>query len=130
LNDAYKGEVKTEDFVVQSGAQVVTAIAAGSLDVCNAGSSPIVVGYANGVKMTMPYLEKVITDSEALVVRKEAGITKIEDLKGRKIGLPFNTSVHFAMLAAHDQVGMGPGDVELLNMKPDQIVAAWQRGQL
>src|SRR5690554_5190681 len=64
LNDAYKGEVKTEDFVVQSGAQVVTAIAAGSLDVCNAGSSPIVVGYANGVKMTMPYLEKVITDSE------------------------------------------------------------------
>lgn len=130
LNEAYDGKVETKDFVVQSGAQVVTAIAAGSLDVCNAGSSPIVVGYANGLKMSLPYLEKVITDSEALVVREDRGIASVEDLRGQKIGLPFNTSVHFAMLAVLDLAGMNAADVELLNMKPDQIVAAWKRGDL
>lgn len=130
LNSAYSGKVTTKDFVVQSGSQVVTAIAAGSLDVCNAGSSSIVVGYANGVKMSMPYLEKVITDSEGLVVRSSEGIGAATDLKERKIGLPFNTSVHFAMLAVLDNAGMSTSDVQLLDMKPDQIVAAWDRGDI
>ena len=29
----------------------------------------------------------------------------MKDLKGKKIGMPFNTSVHFAMLAATEERG-------------------------
>lgn len=119
--------VKVEYTTVRAGSQVITAIAGGSLDLCNAGSSPMVVGFANGVKMTMVYIEKYITDSECLAVRKGKGINKLEDLRGRRIALPFNTSVHFAMLAALDTVSMTAADVELLNMKPDAIIAAWRR---
>ncbi|SRR5579883_97806 len=124
---ALGGNVEIKDLVIDSGAQVVTAIAAGSMDMCNVGSSPIVVGYANGVDMSMVYLEKVITDSEALAVRNGLGIGSLKDLKGRKIGTPFNTSVHFAALAALKSAGLKPTDVELINMKPDTIVAAWKR---
>jgi len=112
---------------INSGAQVVTTIAGGSLDLCNAGSMSIVVAYANGVKMKMVYIEKYITDSECLVVRKGKGIKKLEDLRGRNIALPFNTSVHYAMLAALDTVHMTNADVKLIDMKPDAIVAAWKR---
>src|SRR5690606_16176114 len=127
---AFEGKAEVRDMVVQSGAQVVTAIAGGSLDICNAGSSPIVVGFGNGVALSMVYIEKYITDSESLIVRKDSGITKLEDLKGRRIALPFNTSVHFSMLAALNSVGMKGTDVELVNMKADSIVAAWKRGDI
>ena len=124
---AFGASVKTEYVTVGTGAQVIAAIAGNSLDICNVGSSPMVVGFAQGIKMSMVYVEKYITDSECLAVRKDAGINSLKDLKGKKIGMPFNTSVHFAMLAALKTVGLGASDVTLINVQPASILATWQR---
>ena len=124
---ALGANVKTDYVTVGTGAQVIAAIAGNSLDICNVGSSPMVVGFAQGIKMSMVYVEKYITDSECLAVRKDAGINSLKDLKGKKIGMPFNTSVHFAMLAALKTVGLNASDVTLINVKPDSILATWQR---
>jgi len=106
FSKALGGNVKTDFVTVSGGPQVIAAIAGNSMDLCNIGSSPMVVGFAQGVKMSMVYVEKYITDSECLAVRKDAGIGGMKDLKGKKIGLPFNTSVHFAMLAGLKAAGM------------------------
>jgi taurine transport system substrate-binding protein len=119
--------VKTDFATVGSGAQVIAAIAGNSMDICNVGSSPMVVGFAQGIKTSMVYVEKYITDSECLAVRKDAGINALKDLKGKKIGMPFNTSVHFAMLAGLKTVGLTASDVSLINIKADSILATWQR---
>jgi taurine transport system substrate-binding protein len=119
--------VKTDFVTVGAGSQVIAAIAGNSMDICNVGSSPMVVGFAQGIKMSMVYVEKYITDSECLAVRKDAGINSLKDLKGKKIGMPFNTSVHFAMLAALKTVGLNASDVTLINVKADSILATWQR---
>jgi taurine transport system substrate-binding protein len=124
---ALGANVKTDYVTVSTGAQVIAAIAGNSLDICNVGSSPMVVGFAQGIKMSMVYVEKYITDSECLAVRKDVGINSLKDLKGKKIGLPFNTSVHFAMLAGLKTVGLSASDVTLINVKPDSILATWQR---
>lgn len=124
---AFGGAMKTDYVTVSSGAQVIAAIAGNSLDICNVGSSPMVVGFAQGINMSMVYVEKYITDSECLAVRKDARIDSLKDLKGKKIGLPFNTSVHFAMLAALKTVGLSASDVTLINVKPDSLLASWQR---
>ena len=124
---ALGANVKTDYVTVGTGAQVIAAVAGNSLDICNVGSSPMVVGFGQGIKMSMVYVEKYITDSECLAVRKDAGINSLRDLKGKKIGMPFNTSVHFAMLAALKTVGLGASDVTLINVKPDSILATWQR---
>ena len=124
---AFGPDVKTDFVTVGGGPQVLAAIAGNSMDVCNVGSSPMVVGFAQGIKMSMVYVEKYITDSECLAVRKDAGINTLKDLKGKKIGLPFNTSVHFAMLAALKTVGLAASDVNLINVKADSIQATWQR---
>jgi taurine transport system substrate-binding protein len=117
----------TEFVTVSAGPQIVAAMAGNSMDMCNIGSSPMVVAFANNLKMSMVYVEKYITDSECLAVRTDAGIGSLKDLKGKKIGLPFNTSVHFSMLAALDTVGMKASDVTLINLKPDSILATWKR---
>lgn len=119
------------DFVtVRAGSEVLSAMAGGSLDMCNVGSSPMVVGYANGVKASLVYIYKNIIDSEALVVQKSAGIGKVADLKGKRIGLPFNTSVHFAALAALKNAGLGLADVQLINMRADTIASVWARREV
>jgi len=124
---AFGGNVKTDFVTVSAGPQVLAAIAGNSMDVCNVGSSPMVVGFGQGIKMSMVYVEKYITDSECLAVRNDVGITSLKDLKGKKIGLPFNTSVHFAMLAGLKTVGLSVSDVNLINIKADSIQATWQR---
>ncbi|MBB5214475.1 ABC transporter substrate-binding protein [Parapusillimonas granuli] len=128
--EALGSGVKTDFVSVSAGSQVLAAIAGNSMDLCNIGSSPMVVGFGQGVKMSMVYVQKYITDSESLVVRNAAGIGSLRELKGKSIGLPFNTSVHFALIAALESMGMGPGDVRLLNIKADSIQAAWRRGSI
>jgi taurine transport system substrate-binding protein len=119
------------DFVtVRAGSEVISAMAAGSLDMCNLGSSPMVVGYANGVQASLVYIYKNIIDSEALVVQNSANIKKLADLKGKRIGLPFNTSVHFAALAMLKSAGLGMNDVTLINMRADTIASAWSRREI
>lgn len=119
------------DFVtVRAGSEVISAMAGSSLDMCNLGSSPMVVGYANGLKASLVYIYKNIIDSEALVVQNSANIKKLADLKGKRVGLPFNTSVHFAALAALKTVGLGPTDVTLINMRADTIASAWTRREI
>jgi taurine transport system substrate-binding protein len=125
------GEKEKVDFMtVSSGAQVIAAMAGNSLDVCNLGSSPMVVGFCNGLKISMIYVEKIITDSECLAVRNDSGIATLKDLKGKSIGLPFNTSVHFSMLAALKSAGLQVTDVKLINMRPDSIAATWRRKEI
>jgi taurine transport system substrate-binding protein len=121
---------KADYLTVRAGSEVIAAMSGGSLDLCNLGSSPLVVGYANGAPVSLVYVYKNIIDSEVLVVQNSSGIKSLAGLKGKKLGLPFNTSVHFAALAALKTAGMGMGDVTLINMRADAIAAAWARREI
>jgi taurine transport system substrate-binding protein len=125
------GDKVTVEFVgVSAGPQILTAMAANNMDLCNIGSTPLIVGFANGLPVSMVYVHKIVKDSECLAVRTDAGIGGLQDLKGKKIGCPFNTSVHFAALAALKTVGLTAKDVTLVNLRPDAVVAAWQRKEI
>ena len=122
------GEKTKIDFIsVGAGPQILTAMAGESMDLCNIGSSAMIVGFAQGLPVSMVYMHKVVKDSECLVVRNDAGIKELKDLKGKKIDCPFNTSVHFAVLSALKIAGLGASDVTLINLRADAILAAWQR---
>ena len=112
---------------VTAGPQILTAMAANNMDLCNIGSTPLIVGFANGLDVSMVYVHKIVKDSECLAVRNDSGIATLKDLKGKRIGCPFNTSVHFGVLSAIKTVGLTAKDVTLVNLRPDAIVAAWQR---
>ena len=127
FQQAFGNRARAQFVDVSSGVQIITAMAANSLDMCNIGSSPMVVGFAQGLRISMVYVQKVITDSECLVVRKDSGIRGPKDLAGRTVGLPLNTSVHFAMLAMLKGAGVPASSVRIVNMRPDTVLAAWRR---
>jgi taurine transport system substrate-binding protein len=124
---AFADRAKVNYAAVSAAPQIIAAMAGGSMDLCNIGSSPMVTAFASGLKVSMIYVQKYITDSECLAVRNDAGIKRLEDLQQKTVGLPFNTSAHFAMLGALKLAKLKPTDVKLINMKPDAIVAAWKR---
>ncbi|MDX7421526.1 ABC transporter substrate-binding protein, partial [Klebsiella pneumoniae] len=73
-------------------------------------------------------LASQLGNSEALVVKKN--ITKPEDLIGKRIAVPFISTTHYSLLAALKHWGIKPGQVQIINLQPPAIIAAWQRGDI
>ena len=44
--------------------------------------------------------------------------------------MPFNSTTHFHTMVALDQARLNPADVQILNMRPPEVRAAWQRGDI
>jgi taurine transport system substrate-binding protein len=114
----------------ESGAKVITAMASGDVHLSLAGSSPIAAGVSRGLDVELIWIVEDIASAEALVVRDGSGIMAPQDLKGKKLGVPFVSTTHFHTLFALEQFGINPKDVKILNMTPPNIAAAWERGDI
>lgn len=113
-----------------SGAKVMTGMASGSVDIASAGSSPIAAAVSHGVEVELVWILENIADAEALVVRDGAGIIEPADLKGKRLAVPFVSTTHYHAMFALEQFGLTEKDVQLINMQPNTIAAAWQRGDI
>jgi taurine transport system substrate-binding protein len=114
------------------GADVNIAFVAKDLDIGALGSSPLARGLSP--PLSIPYAVAIVLDvagtSEALVARNGARIATIADLKGKRVATPFASTAHYALLAALRQNSMSPNDIQLINLEPQAILAAWERGDI
>ncbi|MGV2292796.1 taurine ABC transporter substrate-binding protein [Trinickia sp. YCB016] len=113
-----------------SGADVVRALASGSVQLGEAGSSPIAAGLSQGVDISLFWILDNINDAEALVARDGSGVTSVAGLKGKKIGVPYVSTSHFHTLVALQSAGINPSDVKIVNLRPADVAAAWDRGDI
>jgi taurine transport system substrate-binding protein len=115
-----------------SGASINTAFVAKSVDIAAIGSSPVARGLS--APLNIPYkvafVLDVAGDNEALVARNGTGIAGIADLKGKKVAAPFASTAHYSLLAALAQQGIKESEVSLVDLEPQDIVAAWSRGDI
>jgi taurine transport system substrate-binding protein len=113
-----------------SGADVIRALASGSIQLGEAGSSPIAAGLSQGVDLSLFWILDNINDAEALVARNGSGVTKLTDLKGKTLGVPYVSTSHFHALVALQQAGVDPSSVKIVNLRPPEVAAAWERGNI
>jgi taurine transport system substrate-binding protein len=115
-----------------SGADVNTAFIAKELDFGALGSSPVARGLS--APLNIPYKVAFVLDvegeNEALVARNGSGINTIADLKGKRVGTPFASTAHYSLLAALAQNNLSANDVQLIDLQPQAILAAWDRGDV
>jgi taurine transport system substrate-binding protein len=115
-----------------SGADINTAFIAKELDFGALGSSPVARGLS--APLNIPYkvafVLDVAGDNEALVARNGSGVNTIADLKGKRVGTPFASTAHYSLLAALAQNNLSPSDVQLVDLQPQAILAAWERGDI
>ncbi|MFC9589432.1 glycine betaine ABC transporter substrate-binding protein [Streptomyces sp. NPDC056944] len=113
-----------------SGGDVNTAVIAGAVDLGLLGSSPVTKGLS--APLDIPYkvlwIHDLIGDNEALVARKD--IASVAALKGRKIATPFGSTSHYSLLVALESAGLKTSDVTLVDLQPQDALAAWQRGDI
>jgi taurine transport system substrate-binding protein len=115
-----------------SGADVNTAFIAKELDFGALGSSPVARGLS--APLNIPYkvafVLDVAGDNEALVARNGSGVNAIPELRGKRIATPFASTAHYSLLAALSQNGLSASDVQLVDLQPQAILAAWDRGDI
>ena len=109
------------------GADVIAALASGSIDIGYVGSSPLAAAASRQLPLETVFVVGLISEAEALAVK---GIDKPEQLAGKKIATPFVSTAHYSLLTALKHWNIDPKSVEILNLRPPEIAAAWQRGDI
>lgn len=111
-------------------AKVLAAMASGQVQIGVLGSTGVTTAFARGLDVELFWILEGIGDAEALVVRHGSGIKKGADLAGKKLGVPFVSTTHFHTLVALEHFGVNPKALRIINMNPNAIAAAWQRGDI
>jgi len=122
--------INVEWVQVNSGSELNTGLASGSIDIGLSGSSGIAAGIANNVPFDVIWIHDIIGENEALVVKKGSGITDVKSLSGKKIAVPFGATTHYHLLAALELEGVDPETVDIFDMQPPDALAAWHRGDI
>jgi len=112
------------------GGEVIKAMASGAVQIGEVGSAGVSAALSRGEPYELFWILDDIGDAEALVAKNGSGINSVKDLKGKKIAMPFNSTTHFHTMVALEQAGVNPADVQILNMRPPEVRAAWQRGDI
>ncbi len=113
-----------------SGKDVNMALASGSIDFGLLGSCPAALAISQDLGVKCIWIHEILGSTESLVARKDSGVASIGDLKGKNVATPFASTSHFSLLHALESEGLSESDVNLLDMQPSEIYAAWQNGQI
>lgn len=113
-----------------SGGDVNQAMETGQLDVGLVGSVPVSTGVAKTLPYQVYFIHDIIGDNEALAVSATSDIASLEQLKGKRIGVPFGSTTHFSLLSALELSEIKPQEVDIIDLSPDEILEAWNKQEI
>lgn len=113
-----------------SGGDVVKYYASGDVDLGLMGSSPATIASSEpvvqDVDLAVVWIHDVIGEAESLIV-KDPDVTDISGLAGKTVAVPFSSTAHYSLLQALTEAGLDASkDVEVINLDPEKMPAAWQ----
>lgn len=129
-----KHGLDAEIVMFQTGVEMINGLLAGAHDVNTMGSIPFLSGASNGFPLVLighlhgDALKDNYVDNVGIA--SAAGINSIEDLKGKRIGLPRGTGAEGYVLGLLAQSGLTGDDVELINVKPPELPTALLNGDV
>ena len=113
-----------------TGQDIVQSFAADSVDMGFLGSTPSAKALSKPLDLNVEVtnVNMVLGSSEALVAKNARSI---QDLKGKKIATAFSSTSHYSLLNALIYAGLDPKhDVEIVNISPDKLPAAWRSEEI
>jgi len=116
--------------VFKAGPEEMSAFAAGALDMGYVGEAPATTAVANGAaKVTV--LAQVNTEGSAIVVGKDAPTKDIRGLANKRVAIPgYSTVQDFLLNKALAASDMDPKTVNIIVLKPPEMIGALQTGQI
>src|SRR5574341_1636295 len=96
-----------------------------SIDVGLFGTAGMVVGASQELDYRNFYIQIWSAYADGLVARPESGITRIQDLRGKKIAFVRGTSAHLGLIKTLQRAGLAPGDVTMIHMDVTAMAPAF-----
>lgn len=112
------------------GGNVIRAMASGDVQMGEVGSSPLTAAVSQGQDIKLFWISADINDAEALIARNGSNINSVKDLAGKKVATPFVSTAHYQLMAAMKLAGVDARKVNVMNMRPPEVAAAWERGDI
>jgi sulfonate transport system substrate-binding protein len=127
--DLAKDNVKVEWIHSLGSNKSLELLNSKSADFGSTAGAAALIGKANGNPIKSVY---VFSKPEwtALVVRSDSKITKVEDLKGKKVAVTRGTDPHVFLLRALDKVGLSEKDIELVPLQHPDGRNALEKGDV
>ena len=117
--------------VFKAGPEIMTAFAAGELDMAYVGEAPATTAVANKAARVV-VVAQVNTEGSALVVGKtNPDISRLADLQGKTVAVPGHSTVQdFLLRRSLRGGGMAPETVNIIVLKPPEMIGALRTGQI
>jgi NitT/TauT family transport system substrate-binding protein len=117
--------------VFKAGPEIMSAFAAGALDMAYVGEAPATTAVANKAADVI-VVAQVNTEGSALVVASEnTALKNILDLKGKTVAIPGHSTVQdFLLRKALNHAGLDPASVNIIVVKPPEMIGALRTGQI
>ncbi|QSA96121.1 sulfonate ABC transporter substrate-binding protein [Methylococcus sp. EFPC2] len=111
------------------GPPMLEALNAGHLDIAATGETPPVFALAaRGSKLAYVGYEEPSPEGEAVLVRKDSDISRLEDLKGRKVAVSRGSNAHYLLIKALESAHLGWKDIQPVYLLPAEARAAFATG--
>jgi taurine transport system substrate-binding protein len=112
------------------GGEVIKAMASNAVQIGEVGSAGIAASVSRGEPLELFWILDDIGSAEALVAKNGLGHQQRQGPEGQED----RDAVQLDDALPHDgraaAGGREPGDVQILNMRPPEVRAAWQRGDI
>lgn len=109
-----------------NGVTLLSALRAGTVQIAYEGSVPFAAAASKGMPFKMFWINDAAGNSEELVVRKGIGINNPQQLEGKTVGVVVGSTSWLSLLATLKKYNIPDGSVNIENLSPGQILAAWK----
>ncbi|MCY0908538.1 MAG: ABC transporter substrate-binding protein [Sulfobacillus thermotolerans] len=114
-----------------SGPDALTSLASGSLDfMTTLGNPPTAAAIARGVPLKVVWAMERYTTAEGLVVKNGSHIHSLQNLEGKTVALVSGSTSPFELDTALAMHHLPVSSVQINNMSPPDMVAAWKTGRI
>jgi NitT/TauT family transport system substrate-binding protein len=116
--------------IFKAGPELMSAFAAGALDVGYVGVAPATTAVANKTARVV-VLAQVNTEGSAIVVKKDGKVQSIPELVGKSVVIPGHATVQDSLLRrALLKSKTEPDQVKIMVLKPPEMIGALRTGQI
>jgi len=117
-------------FEFPAGPQLLEALNANSIDFGSTGAPPAVFAQAAGIRFVYVGAQPGARHGEALIVKPDAPIRTLADLRGKRVALQKGSSANYLLLQLLLSAGLRFDDIRPVYLAPADARAAFESGSV
>ena len=113
-----------------SGKAALASAMAGKAQLATVAATPVVFSVLAGERPVLIAAIATEMADHVILARRDRGITKGEDLKGKTVGTTVGSSAHYSLEAFLAMHGILSDEIRVVNMDPPKLPGALSRGEI